>query len=319
MKIPLAVDFELARYHRLNLALLTGHAGSALLAYFGLAFLARSSDPLWCWGLLPLMLLSNGYWATLHEAIHGQLLSGAKANRRAGRVLAILWGSSFRLLRFGHLMHHRFNRHKLDRPDVYDPGTTSALAARLRFFTELFGGLYLIEVLTPLFSLLPRPAVRHLVSRLYAGDEMTRLRPLALQALSGEKGIAEIRQDGAAAVLLLAAGFLAWGPWWMAFAGFVAGRGLLVSLIDNVHHFRTPLDQVDYAYNLSVPAPLGLLLLNMNMHRVHHRHVQAPWWLLPRCFVTSHERFDDTLVNAALRQLSGPVATPGRQSGGRLD
>ena len=301
---------EAARYQRLNRRLLTFYAGTSLMAFFALPLLVRFGSAAWLWLLLPLTLVANGYWATLHEAIHGQLLVGAERNRRAGRVLAILWGSSFRLLRFGHLMHHRFNRHKLDRPDSYDPATTSALVARLRFFAEALGGLYVIEVLTPLLYLMPQRRVAALVRSLYSGDEapMPRLRPLAEQALAGPKGIAEIRQDALLAAALIGAALIAWGPYWPAFAGFLLGRGLLVSFLDNVYHFRTPLDQVDYAYNLSLPRPLQHLFLNMNMHRVHHRRMHLPWWQLPAQFTQEREQFDAPLLRAALRQFTGPAA-----------
>ncbi|WP_374654854.1 fatty acid desaturase [Dongia sp.] len=301
---------EGAHYRRINRRLFTFHAGGSLVAAFVLPFLVRFGSPLWLWPLLPLGLIANGYWATLHEAVHGQLFPAAEENRRAGRTLAILWGSSFRLLRFGHLMHHRFNRHKLDRPDSFDPATTGPAMARLRFFAEALGGLYVIEVLTPLLYLLPRRQVARIVRALYSGDEapMPRLRQLAEQTLAGAKGFAEIRQDALLAAGFIAAALVAWGSYWPAFAAFLLGRGLLVSFLDNVYHFRTPLDRVDYAYNLSLPAPLQLLFLNMNMHRVHHRRMQLPWWQLPRQFALDREQFDDSLPRAALRQLRGPAA-----------
>lgn len=306
---------EAAWYQRLNRILLIGYAGSSLTAYFALPALIQLADPIWAaylpWGLLPLGLIANGYWATLHEAIHGQLLARADSNRRAGRLLAILWGSSFRLLRFGHLMHHRFNRHKLDRPDSYDPTASAAWIARLRFYGEALGGLYVVEVLTPALYLLPRPLVRKMVRSLYAGDEapMPRLRPLAEQALTGANGIAEIRQDVIWAWLLLITAGIAWGADWPAFLGFILGRGFLVSVLDNVYHFRTPLDRIDYAYNLSLPPPLQSLFLNMNMHRVHHRRMQAPWWQLPRYFTADQEHFDGSLGRGAVKQLYGPTPT----------
>lgn len=305
---------DAARYQRLNRFLLIAYVGSSLAAYLVLPALVRLDGPAWAWGLLPLALVANGYWATLHEAIHGQLLTRADNNRWAGRVLGILWGSSFRLLRFGHLMHHRFNRHKLDRPDSYDPATSSALVARARFFGEVFGGLYVIEVLTPALYLLPRAWVRRLVRGIYAGDEtpMPRLRPLAEQALAGPKGIAEIRQDALCAWALLIIGLAAWGTYWPAFLGFIIGRGLLVSALDNVYHFGTPLDQVDYAYNLTLPAPLQRLFLNMNLHRVHHRRMHLAWWQLPRQFTSDGEHFDGSLLGGALKQLSGPIPVPTR-------
>jgi fatty acid desaturase len=305
---------ETARYRRLNLLLFSFYAASSLAAFFLLPLAVRLGGPAWAWVLLPLGLIANGYWATLHEAIHGQLFAGAEINRRAGRILAILWGSSFRLLRFGHLMHHRFNRHKLDRPDSYDPRTTGAGIARLRFFAEALGGLYVIEVLTPILYLLPRAMVSRIVRDLYSGDEtpMPRLRSLAEQALAGSKGISEIRQDALLSAALIVLALLAWGSYWPAFVAFLLGRGLLVSFLDNVYHFHTPLDQVDYAYNLSLPRPLQRLFLNMNMHRVHHRRMHLPWWQLPRQFTSDREQFDGSLMRGALRQLMGPapMATP---------
>ena len=300
---------DAAHYQRLNRALLLGYATSSLIAYLALPALVHFHGAAWAWGLLPLALAANGYWATLHEAIHGRLLIRAGSNRYAGRLLAILWGSAFHLLRFSHLMHHRFNRHKLDRLDSYDPATTSALTARLHFYGEMLGGLYVIEVVTPLLYLLPGNWVHNLVRTLYAGDDapMPRLRLLAEQVLAGPKGIAEIRQDAFLASGLLILGAVAWGPYWPAFLGFVLGRGLLVSMLDNVYHFRTPLDRVDYAHNLSLPRPLQGLFLNMNLHRVHHRRMQLPWWQLQHQFTADREQFDGSLALGALKQLGGPA------------
>lgn len=299
-------------YDRLNLALATAYGASALAAYFVVPALVTWLDPVWIWALLPLTLIANGYWATLHEAMHGQLRPNSVANRRVGRVLAILWGSSFRMLRFGHLMHHRFNRHDLDHPDCYDPAKTSRLAAGLRFYGEILGGLYLVEILTPLLYLLPQPVVRRLVGRLYAGDTapMPQLRQLAERALSASDNIVEIRQDALAAWGLMALAFLAWGDFWPAFLAFLLGRGLLVSLVDNVYHFRTPLDDVDFAYNLRLPRPLQALFLNMNLHRVHHHNMHVPWWRLPNFFAANSETYDGSLIKGVTRQALGPMPAP---------
>lgn len=305
------------RYRRINRALLSFYAGLTLFAFFVLPILVQRVGMEWAWLLLPMALVANGYWATLHEAIHGQLLGNVERNRWAGRLLAVLWGSSFRLLRFSHLMHHRFNRHKLDRPDSYDPALVSAGTARLRFFAEALGGLYVIEVITPFVYLMPHAFVTRMVRSLYSGDEppMPRLRPLAEQALAGSRAIAEIRQDALAVGLLLAGAALLWGEAWPALVAFLMFRGFLVSFLDNVYHFRTPLDRVDYAYNLALPRPLQALFLNMNLHRVHHRRMHLRWWQLPRQFRLDEETFDGGLPSAALRQLRGPASVTELQQG----
>ena len=68
--------------------------------------------------------------------------------------------------------------------------------------------------------------------------------------------------------------------------GFLVARGVMISVFDNVYHFATPIDRPEFARNLWLPAPLRLLILNMNLHRIHHgvrrcrggscRHSSAP-------------------------------------------
>lgn len=296
------------RYGRINLALFIAHAGATLFAFYGLPWLA-AADPAWAWLLLPIGLVGNGYWALLHEAFHGQLHREAAVNQRLGRALAWLFGSSFRLLRFGHLMHHRFNRHRLDRPDVYDAARTRPWVARLRFFAEALGGLYVIEVVAPLLYWSRSTAIHALLERIYAGDDqpIPELRRLALQALGAPRCIRELRQDAAASLGLLLLACWCWGAQWPLILAFMVGRGALVSCLDNVYHFRTPVDRPDFAYNLSLPRPLQALFLNMNLHRVHHHNMQLPWWRLPQQFVAAGESYDGRLASGALAQLKGPA------------
>src|SRR6185369_13557397 len=75
-------------YRRLNLALFVAHAGTTLFLYFGLPLLLLPINPAWAWLLVPVTLAGNGYWALLHEAIHGQLHPDQVVNRRLGRIMA---------------------------------------------------------------------------------------------------------------------------------------------------------------------------------------------------------------------------------------
>ena len=312
MSVPVPAA-EAARYQRLNqiLGLAYGAANLGVLLILPILIRLNVLALGWRWALLalPVALISNGFWALQHEAIHSLFVADQALNRRAGRLMAILFGSSFRILRFGHLMHHRFNRHPLDRPDSYDRGTTTAFRARCHFFAEVLGGLYLIEILTPQLYWLPRPLVQRLINLIYSGDDrrLRQLRQLALQALGADKAIREIRQDSAAVLVLFTAAFLLWGPLWWALLVFVMLRGILVSFLDNIYHFRTPVDQPDFAYNLRLATPFRALILNMNFHRVHHNHMHLPWWILPRQFREIGEPFDASYVHAALAQFRGPA------------
>jgi fatty acid desaturase len=297
------------------MVLALAHATATVVVLFALPTAFRlnlfSAKLGWLVLALPVALVSNGFWALQHEAIHNLFAVDQATNRRAGRIMSILFGSSFRVLRFGHLMHHRFNRHPLDCPDVFDPATTSALKARLRFFGEIFGGLYLIEVLSPLLYWLPATTIRRLLARIYGGDDLRlkQLHQLASQALGSPRAIAEIRQDNAAVLALYGTAFALWGPNAIWLLAFILLRGAMISFLDNIYHFRTRLDRPDFAYNLQLARPFRALILNMNFHRVHHHHMHLPWWQLPRQFDHAQERFDGGYFHAALAQFRGPAPT----------
>ena len=111
----------------------------------------------WALLLVPLALANNPFWALIHEAIHGQFSASRTVNSTFGRILSVFFGSSFRVLRWSHLSHHKFNRTTTEQgTEVYNPEESSRLSAAFKYYFQIFGGLYLLEVLTPLAFLLPR-------------------------------------------------------------------------------------------------------------------------------------------------------------------
>ena len=229
--------------------------------------------------------------------------------RLANDAANLLLGSSFAVLRFGHLMHHRYNRNPIDRPDSYDPAKESRLKAKLAFLFNLLGGLYLVELAAPLVCLLPRPLIRRIVDRVYRGDHpaLRAIHQSAERLFLDPRRLATIRTDAvlAAGLIVLAIGL--YGSHWPMLAAFLLARGVLVSLFDNVYHFATPVDRPDFARNLWLPAPFRLLVLNMNLHRVHHLRPALPWWALPGELRATGDRFDAKLFPTALAQFAGPV------------
>lgn len=274
-----------------------------------LPWLLLPIDPSWGLLLVPVALLSNGFWALHHEAIHGNFHPDRRVNLAAGRFMAILLGSSFPVLRFGHLMHHQYNRNPIDRPDTYDPATSSALRAHLGFFGNLLGGLYLLEIAVPLVCLLPRRLIRRIVDRVYAGDDFAvrAIHQSALRLFFDPRRLATIRLDGLLAWGLIALSALLFGADWPMLAGLLLARGLFISVLDNVYHYATPIDRPDYARNLSLPAMLRLSMLNMNLHRVHHRRPALPWWELPAALHAAGDAYDGSLPVGVMRQFAGPV------------
>lgn len=297
--------------HLVNCGLAVLLIAATAFALFVLPLGPMAVDLRFAWLLLPVLALTSTHWALLHEAIHGLFHPFPAINRLAGRALALAGGSSFRVLRFGHLMHHRFNRYRMDRPDCFDPAEISPALARARYFFELLGGLYLIEVAVPLLFLLPRPLCLAILDRIYAHPDATvqTVGGVARQSFIGTRQLRELRQDALASVALFGLAGFAWGAHWPLLVGFLLGRGLVVSFLDNVYHYRTPLDLIAYAYNLRLPALLRLAILNMNLHRVHHQEPHLPWWRLPARFDERADYYDASLGRMALDQLRGPATS----------
>ena len=60
----------------------------------------------------------------------------------------------------------------------------------------------------------------------------------------------------------------------------------------------------------AVPAFVKPLILNHNMHRVHHRYPLASWASLPDLFDADKDSFDGALIRTGLKQLKGPMRRP---------
>ncbi|MEW5768814.1 MAG: fatty acid desaturase [Pseudomonadota bacterium] len=261
-------------------------------------------DAAWGWLLLVPVLLSNGWWAFIHDAIHGSLFQDKAANRLAGRLNAILYGAAFDLLRWGHLLHHAYNRTARDRTEVYVAGQDDRPRFAADYYFRLFGGLYLFEVLGALIHLLPRtlilrasrrPGGAHNVVEIVTGKL---LQPATLRA---------VRIDGASVLALHALAFALYGEhaWMLLLA--LAGRALLISLVDNAFHYATPLDDTRFGRNLVLPAWASALVLHFNLHGAHHLRPNLPWWALPAYHRQSGAGFQQGWFAALFAQLRGPI------------
>jgi fatty acid desaturase len=227
------------------------------------------------WGLLlvPLASTHHTLWSLVHEAIHGTLATPSRLNERLGRLLAVLHGAPFAVLRLGHLLHHRHNRSALDAAECYDPARRGAAAAAAGYYARLRGGLYLAEVAAGVLLLLPRSAAGAAARRLAAADPMV---ALMAQRLLEPATLRIVRVDVSASLLLWTGAALWWGDQAWMLGGFVALRALAISLTDNLHHYGTPLGERRYATDLAAPRWLGAVLLDFQFHGVHHRHPALP-------------------------------------------
>lgn len=281
------------------------HIALVTVALFGVPLLLPQS-PAWAALLIPVALLSNSYWAVLHEALHGNLLPSRGANDRLGRIQAILFGSALGVLRTAHLGHHGFNRHLHDRPDTFDPSRAPRIVAYARYYWGMLFGLYLGEIAAPLVCMLPRKVIGRLIDRAFLPAEPG-VAAHARASLFAPGTLMQIRIDGIVAVVVLASAFWLYGESWPLLALFLVARGFLVGFVDNLYHHGTPLDDRRFAWNLALPHWASLLILHGNLHRQHHRRPTLPWHRLPEAMTARGDRYDQGFTAASLRQLKGPI------------
>lgn len=293
---------------RLNLLLAFGLAGANLWLYLGAPVLARTHQ-VWLWTAAPAVLFTQTLWAVLHEAFHGGLVRNARVNEGLGRFLAILFGASFRLLRFGHLVHHAVNGRPGDRWDTYDPDRGRPAVAKVAYYVRLLCGLYLSEAGSCLLALMPRFLLERVVRRAFyegqSGTDGTAER--AVRHLLRPSALAELRLDGAIVLLLLAVSFRLYGALWPALAAALGVRALIISLFDNAFHYGAPLGESRQGYNARPPLGLSILLLNANYHGVHHNAPDLTWRDLPRRFASDGRRYDQSVLACLARQFAGPA------------
>jgi fatty acid desaturase len=291
----------------LNFGLAGLHISSNLFQFFILPLYLLPKNLWWSLLLIPIACLTNPFWALVHEAIHDSFNSSSHVNLIFGRWLAIFFGSPFHVLRLTHLSHHKFNRSPTEKgTEIYDPGEVSKIKASFKYFFYIFCGLYLLEVCSSFLFFLPPNIFRKMRRRLI--DRGNVQEKWLAQKLMDNKIVRDIRVDGVAIFLILAISAFCFGKHWILFAGLLGVRTFLISFMDNVYHYRTPLHLTVSGHNLFLPRVFSGILLNFNLHRVHHANPSVSWVELPAFFVQQCETYDRGFFTAALDQLRGPIA-----------
>ncbi len=291
----------------LNFSFAALHIFANVFQFFILPLYLLPRNMGWSLALVAIAVLNNPFWALIHEAIHDLLSSSRRVNSAAGRVLSIFFGSPFQILRLTHLSHHKFNRSPLEKgTEMYNPEEVSRLRASFGYFFYILCGLYLLEVFSTLLFFLPPKAFRKLRQRAIDGGNIQE-KWLATK-FTDNKMVREIRMDGIAICVIFGLSAFCYREHWQLFVGFLMARTFLISFLDNVYHYRTPLHHTISGHNLWLPQVLSTLLLHFNLHRVHHAYPSVPWAKLPELFAQNSERFDRNLFAAAFDQLCGPVS-----------
>ena len=276
----------------------------SVLQLFVLPLWLLPAGPAWGWLLLSVPLMTTPFWSLVHEAIHGTLLASRTRGDRCGRVMAIIYGAPFILLKTGHLLHHRFSRTPRERVEIYDPTKTTWAKAAPVYYLRLVIGLYLLEVLSIVLALLPAAVLRRLAVRAESPDTVA---GLLLDRIATDRNRGQFRLDSAVIVLLYGGAFVAYGAhaWMLALA--IVGRAIVVSISDNAYHYGTKLDAPLEAMNLKLVAPLERFALSFNLHDVHHRHPGLRWYELRGQFLAEGSPYHLGWFAAAARQFNGPI------------
>jgi len=289
-----------------NLALAGLHCGIGLFQCFVLPIYLLPKSPVWGFVLVPLALMTTPLWALLHEAIHDVFNASRRVNRCAGRLLAVSFGSPFHVLQLTHLSHHKFNRARTEKgTEIYDSQKVSRLRASVYYFFYVFCGLYWVEVSSIVLFFLPPRAFGRMRRRLL--DRGNPQEKWLAGKFMDETIVRQTRIDGLAICLILSSSAFCFGRHWLMFTALLMARTLLVSLHDNVYHYGTSVGVTVSGHNLFIPKFFATLVLNFNLHRIHHRHPNVPWIKLPDYFARQSETYDRNFLIALVQQLRGPI------------
>lgn len=289
---------------RTNLVL-TAVAAGAEIACFVFAPAVWAFSPWAFAGLVVLfMYVTMLGWLLIHEAIHMKLATPRTLNNALGRLLAILFGCPFDIVRIGHMAHHRYNRRDIDTTELMPPDTRHPWAWTLAYYARILGGLYVSEILAPLFFFLWTRA-RRFVRQLSKSRDLQSVLDLFTRPV-----IRAIRIDALIEFALLGVLFWAYGQAFWLLLTLFAARALIVSYYDNAYHYGTDAHDVTAALNLASSPLYRTLMLNHTMHRIHHRYPVASWSRLPDLFREDGDHFDRSVGSVVFDQLKGPVVRP---------
>ncbi|GIX42340.1 MAG: hypothetical protein KatS3mg129_2073 [Leptospiraceae bacterium] len=252
---------------------------------------------------VPLLgIFSYPLWILIHDAIHGILFYSKTANNILGRVLCIYFGSPFRILQGGHLLHHGYNRTNEDINEYYNPERESSILAYIRYYYWLLGGLYLSEFLCNLILFIPDSCLLK-IKNFYKNRSRLKYNFIGFIILYKQ----EIRWDAFINLIFYSIIFYIYGLKFYLFISFLFIRGLIISLMDNVFHYGTQPNKVISGYNLKTSKFIQLLILNANYHGLHHQKPKIPWFFLEKEFIRTKNQYNSTLFKQLLKQFNGPI------------
>ncbi len=251
-----------------------------------------------------LIPLNTPLWSLIHEAIHKNFNSNRRINELAGRVMSVLFGAAFGVLRFGHLMHHQYNRDW--ESEHYTRGEHNKIIAWIKHYFTMLGGLYLTEILMSLLiTIFPLTIVRKIARHIFSDD---RHYEAVLNSILKPANVTKIRIDTTLIILFYGTAIAVASGWVVAIT--LIGRGVIISIMDNAYHYGTPKDNSVIAKELETSPWYAKFILNFNHHVTHHNNVSLPWTQLKAEHDAKNIDYTEGLGHAMLAQFKGPIELP---------
>lgn len=274
-----------------------------LLQFFLLPLFLLPQSMLWALIIVPLIPFNNMTWFLIHEAIHKNLNSNGAINQFVGRLLSVLFGASYQVLSFGHLMHHHLNREW--ESEYYTPRAGNEAVTKVSYYFKLLFGVYLAEFIAGLaLLLLPRKLALSL-ARSQLGHDQDLLTRVDNFFYKSER-ITKLRLDMLLVLGFLALSFVAYGTYWAVLVGLIVLRALSISLMDNVFHYDTPADNSVAGKIVSASRLAAFFILNGNYHGLHHARPKLPWNHLPHEAQKHGLQVSESLAESLWLQFHGP-------------
>lgn len=304
----------------LNAGLCVAHVALNTFVLFAFPLMGLPRPEIALCVVLAVSLTSNSLFSVFHEAIHRSLgpttrvpIIGISFNDLMGRVIGICFGSPFHFVASAHITHHSVNRTHVEHPDLLEDaiGSKERRSFLLGYYFFLLGGLYQAELLVPLVLCLPRKAAQWLLARAFPADSMP---DQALRRIYRSRSyLRAIRLDEMVIVITISLSAALYGSYWWILLCHFAVRAFLISFLDYLYHYASPLGDRLHGYNLKLPPVLSVAILNFNYHGIHHRFPSLPWRALRHVFNDEALVFDNHYVAQAVLQLKGPLTRDGLQ------
>jgi fatty acid desaturase len=178
-----------------------------------------------------------------------------------------------------------------------------------RHCIHLFGGHYLFTALVSVIAFAPARLREQAIQRSLHGEQtdIAAMRRAALKWSADPERLLRIRADFTAGALLLVFAFVHYAAFWPALLLGLYGRAFIYSTLDNLPHYGMGGRGNESAMNLTLHPWVSILVLNHNLHRLHHERPNLPWRALPAH--NTRAPADGNYFLAAIRQFSGPTRT----------